>query len=98
MKKAEGRPPSFAMEGSPVLERQSSGEDAFQQLLLTFSAAASQGTSTEALIQLFCQATRKFFGVDGTYFWRVVTADELVGAEADGVLAERFRGVRLRTN
>jgi PAS domain S-box-containing protein len=70
-------------------------EDAFQQLLLKFSAAAADGTSPPALIRLFCQATRQFFQVDGAYFWQRVSSDELMGAEADGVMAGRFRGTRL---
>ena len=70
-------------------------DEAFQRLLLKFSAAAADGTSPPALIRLFCQSTREFFHVDGAYFWQRVSQDELVGAEADGVLAERFRGTRL---
>ena len=70
-------------------------EDAFQQLLLKFSAAAADGTSPPALIRLFCQATRQFFQVDGAYFWQRVSSDELMGAEADGAMAGRFRGTRL---
>ncbi len=70
-------------------------EDAFQRLLLKFSAAAADGTSPPALIRLFCQATRQFFQVDGAYFWQRVSSDELMGAEADGQRAERFRGMRL---
>ncbi len=73
-------------------------DEAFQRLLLKFSAAAADGTSPPALIRLFCQSTREFFHVDGAYFWQRVSQDELVGAEADGVLAERFRGTRLVGN
>jgi PAS domain S-box-containing protein len=71
-------------------------DDAFQRLLLKFSAAAAQGIPAQGLIRLFCQTTREFFQVDGAYFWQRVSADELVGAEADGVMADRFRGTRLR--
>ncbi len=70
-------------------------DDAFQQLLLKFSAAAADGTSPPALIRLFCQGTREFFQVDGAYFWQRVSTDELMGAEADGVRADKFRGTRL---
>src|SRR5882724_2271319 len=70
-------------------------DDAFQRLLLKFSAAAAEGTSPPALIRLFCHATREFFHVDGAYFWQRVSSDELVGAEAAGQLAERFPGTRL---
>src|ERR1700720_2778764 len=80
-----------------VLEKPSPrGDDAFQKLLLRFSEAAAQGTRAPALIRLFCQATRKFFHVDGTYFWRRDSSDELVGAEADGWMASGFSGRRLK--
>jgi two-component system NtrC family sensor kinase len=73
-------------------------EDSFQKLLLQLSTAASEGTPLPALIGLFCRATREFFGVDGAYFWHSVSAEELVGAEADGLMAEGFRGRRLKAN
>src|SRR5204863_2440204 len=72
-------------------------DDAFQRLLLKFSTAAAQGISANELVRLFCQATRHFFQVDGAYFWQRTSPDELVGAEADGLMAERFRGQRLKT-
>jgi two-component system NtrC family sensor kinase len=50
------------------------------------------------MIRLFCLATREFFQVDGTYFWQRVSGDELVCAEADGLMAESFRGRKLRAN
>jgi PAS domain S-box-containing protein len=71
-------------------------DDAFQKLLLRFSEAAAQGTPASALILLFCQATRSFFHVDGTYFWRCDSPDELIGAEADGLMAADFPGSRLK--
>ena len=73
-------------------------DDAFQRLLLRFSEAAANGTPAQSLIQLFCQATRELFQVDGVYFWQRVSADELVGAEADGVMADRFRGTRVKSS
>ena len=73
-------------------------DDAFQRLLLKFSDAAAQGTPAEALIRLFCQATRQLFGVDGAYYWQRISADELQGAEADGLLADRFRGTRVKAS
>jgi PAS domain S-box-containing protein len=80
-----------------VLEKPSPrSDDAFQKLLLRFSEAAAQGTPAPALMRLFCQATRQFFRVDGTYFWRYVSPDELVGAEADGLMAASFLGRRLQ--
>src|SRR5579872_3968879 len=80
-----------------LLERSSfRADDAFQQLLLRFSKAAAQGTRAPALIRLFCQATRGFFHVDGTYFWRCDSSEQLVGAEADGPMADNFLGRRLK--
>src|SRR5438067_4716687 len=70
-------------------------DEAFQRLLLRFSAAAARATSPPDLIHLFCHATREFFRVAGVYFWRCAGPDELVGAEADGLMAEQFRGTRL---
>jgi PAS domain S-box-containing protein len=70
-------------------------DEAFQNLLLRFSSALAHGTPSSSLIQLFCQTSRQFFGVDGAYFWRVDSDEELVGTEADGVMADRFRGIRL---
>ena len=84
-------------EDSTVLEKTGPrSDDAFQNLLLRFSEAAAQGTPAPALIRLFCQATRRFFRVDGTYFWRCDSPEELVGAEADGLMAADFSGRRLR--
>ena len=73
-------------------------DEAFQQLLLRFSAAAAQGTDVTSLIRLFCRETREFFQVSGVYFWQSLSPDEMVGAEADGVLAERFRGLHLKAS
>jgi two-component system NtrC family sensor kinase len=50
------------------------------------------------MIRLFCQGAREFFQVDGAYFWQRVSSDELVGAEADGLMAEDFRGKRLKAS
>ncbi|HEX3355314.1 MAG TPA: PAS domain S-box protein [Terriglobales bacterium] len=73
-------------------------DDAFQRLLLKFSAAAAEGTSAPALIRLFCQSARQFFRVDGAYFWQCVSGGEVVGAEADGLMADRFKGTRLKSS
>ncbi len=70
-------------------------DDAFQQLLLRFSAAVAEGSDGRGLIRVFCQATREFFEVNGTYFWEVASSEELVGSEADGLMADRFRGTRM---
>jgi two-component system NtrC family sensor kinase len=75
----------------------SSGSDAdFQKLLLLLAARASERSDARSLIQLFCSATREFFGVSGVYFWRRQSENQLVGEQADGKLAERFVGLRLR--
>jgi PAS domain S-box-containing protein len=70
-------------------------EDAFQKLLLRISAKAAERPDATSLIQLFCRATREFFGVSGVYFWRRHAGEELVGEQADGKFAERFIGLRL---
>jgi two-component system NtrC family sensor kinase len=71
-------------------------DEAFQKLLLRFSAAAAQGSDAASLIRLFCHETRDFFQVSGVYFWQCLSADEMVGAEADGIMADRFRGLHLK--
>jgi PAS domain S-box-containing protein len=82
-----------------VIERPSPRSDeAFQQLLLRFSGAAAQAPDAPSLIRQFCQATREFFQVDGAYFWHCDPSGELIGAEADGFMAERFRGTRLKAS
>jgi PAS domain S-box-containing protein len=73
-------------------------DEAFQQLLLRFSAAAAQGADATSLIRLFCRETRDFFQVSGVYFWQSLSPEELVGAEADGVFAERFRGMHMKSS
>jgi PAS domain S-box-containing protein len=71
-------------------------DEAFQALLLRIAAKANDRSEAAALIQLFCRATREFFQVSGVYFWRRESEDQLVGEEADGKMAERFRGLRLK--
>jgi PAS domain S-box-containing protein len=84
-------------EDSTVLEKAGPrSDDTFQKLLLRFSEAAANGIPVPALIRLFCQATRIFFQVDGTYVWRCDSLEELVGAEADGWMAADFPGRRLK--
>ena len=65
-------------------------------MLARIAAKAGERSGSRALIQLFCEGTREFFKVPGVYFWRCQLADELVGEQADGKLAERFIGMRLR--
>ncbi len=84
---------------TPILrsEINSPGSDeSFQKLLLRIAAKASERSSADSLIQLFCQAARDFFSVSGVYFWRCQSADELVGEQADGKMASSFIGIRLR--
>jgi len=73
-------------------------DEAFQQLLLRFSAAAARGASANDLLVLFCREVREFFQVSGVYFWRSLSPDEMIGAESDGVAVERFTGLRLRAD
>ncbi len=70
-------------------------EPALQKVLLRFSEAAQAGGDSASLIRVFCRATREFFRVDGTYYWDLASADELVGREADGWEADQFRRHRL---
>jgi PAS domain S-box-containing protein len=80
-----------------VLEKPSPrSDDVFQKLLRRLSEAATRGTAAPALIGLFCKETRSFFRVDGTYFWRCASPEELFGAEADGLMAADFLGRRLK--
>src|SRR5216684_4123187 len=72
-----------------------SDED-FQKLLLRIAAKANESSDAGSLIKLFCHATREFFQVSGVYFWRRDSADELVGEQAEGKMAARFTGLRLR--
>jgi PAS domain S-box-containing protein len=63
---------------------------------LRIAARASERSDAKGLIQLFCQATREFFQVSGVYFWRCQSSEELLGEQADGKMAERFVGRRIR--
>jgi len=71
-------------------------DEAFQALLLRIAAEANDRSDAASMIHLFCRATREFFQVSGVYFWRLAAEDQLVGEEADGKMAERFRGLRLK--
>jgi len=86
--------------GCPAIPPENSfapgSDEGFQKLLHRIAAKASERSGNHSLIQFFCQATREFFQVSGVYFWRCQFADELVGEHADGKLAERFIGMRLR--
>jgi len=84
----------------PILSPESSfvpgSDEGFQKLLLRIAAAASERSNANALIHLFCRATREFFQVSGVYFWRCQSEDELVGEQADGKLAAHFVGTSIR--
>ena len=86
--------------GSPVIPPESSllrgRTRASRSFCFALRKKAGERSGGDALIQFFCQATREFFQVSGVYFWRCHFADELVGETADGKLAERFVGLRLR--
>src|SRR6266480_7387210 len=75
----------------------SSEDDVFQNLLLELSSAAAKELSSAEILQQFCRSSRAYFGASGAYVWHFSAPDELVGAEADGWMAERFRNARLRT-
>jgi hypothetical protein len=74
-----------------VIEKPSRrSDDALQKLLLQFSEAAATETSRERLLKRFCQGAREFFAIDGVYFWRLASEDELLGEVADGWMASGF--------
>jgi PAS domain S-box-containing protein len=81
---------------SPAVPSIPGSDEAFQKLLLSLASKASARPDSASLIQFFCHATRQFFRVSGVYFWRCQGADELVGEQAEGKMAERFPGLRLR--
>ena len=71
-------------------------DEGFQKLLLRIAATASERSDANAVIQLFCRATRDFFRVSGVYFWRCQSGEELLGEQGDGKLAATFVGTRIR--
>ncbi|MGA8763217.1 MAG: PAS domain S-box protein [Candidatus Sulfotelmatobacter sp.] len=71
-------------------------DEALQKLLLCIAAQAAERPDSTALIKFFCRSAREFFQVSGVYFWRRQPDDLLLGEEADGKMADRFRGMRLR--
>lgn len=86
--------------GSPIVpladSSVSGSDEGFQKLLLRIASKSGERPNPRVLIQFFCAATREFFDVSGVYFWRCGTGDELVGEQADGKMAQRFVGIRLR--
>src|SRR5207244_2753642 len=65
------------------------------ELALGWSACAAPVPDTKSLLRFFCETTREFFQASGSYFWQVVSPDELVGIEADGLMADEFGGTLL---
>jgi len=86
--------------GSPIIPAEFSSapgsDEGFQKLLLRIAAQAGARADSAALIDSFCRTTLEFFQVSGVYFWRCYAGEELVGEQACGKMAERFRGLRLR--
>jgi PAS domain S-box-containing protein len=72
-------------------------DSAFQRLLLRSSIAGSRSSPASGIRQ-FCHTMREFLQVDGVYFWRYEPPDELVGAEADGVMTDAFSSSRIRVS
>jgi len=81
---------------SPASGPAPGSDEAFQKLLLRIADQAAERSDPAALIRLFCRATREFFQVSGVYFWRHQPDDQLLGEEADGKMAARFRGLRVQ--
>src|SRR5262249_15490172 len=71
-------------------------DSAFQRLLLRSSIGVNRSPASG--IRQFCHTMREFLQVDGVYFWRYEPPDELVGAEADGVMTDTFSSSRVRVS
>ncbi|HZC25067.1 MAG TPA: GAF domain-containing protein, partial [Candidatus Binatia bacterium] len=86
--------------GSPIISPEHTvthgADQAFQRLQRRIAAKAVERSGASDLIQSFCKATREFFQVAGVYFWRCESVDELIGELADGKMADRFIGIRIR--
>ena len=67
-------------------------------MLFEFSNAASKGLSAAEILRIFCRSTRNYFQVSGAYVWYFSPPDQLVGAEADGWMADRFREARMKAS
>lgn len=71
-------------------------DEGFQKLLLRLCSSAAERSHASGLIEFFCRAACEFFNVSGVYFWRSLSADELVGEQAYGKMSDRFPGLRMR--
>jgi len=96
----EGREGILTIGSEQILQTQATGteDDSFQQLLLEFSTAAAKAVSAPEILKLFCRETRRYFRVSGSYVWQFVPPDQMIGAEADGWMAEHFRNANLKTS
>ena len=65
---------------------------------MELSHVGVQSSDAGQLIHAFCHQTRTFFRCHDVYFWTRTFEGDLVGAEAEGLSAERFRGMRLRSD
>lgn len=83
------------MNGADTLVTGNDEEKSFQRLLLEISAASARGADYDALIRLFCDRTREYFGVSGAYCWKLVSQNELEAVAASGYAADQFDGVHL---
>ena len=81
---------------SPEHRVAAGADGALQKLQRRLAAKATERSGANDLIQFFCHTTREFFQVTGVYFWRSHSVDELVGEVADGKMADRFVGIRIR--
>lgn len=87
--------------GNPVLRQDhppllAGSDEGFQKLLLRLCSSAAERSHASGLIEFFCRAACEFFNVSGVYFWRSLSADELVGEQAYGKMSDRFPGLRMR--
>jgi PAS domain S-box-containing protein len=92
---------TFGVSGGGPLVPQENGfalgaDDGFQKLLLRIAEKAAERPPASSLIQFFCRTTREFFDIAGVYFWRCLSAEELIGEQASGKLADRFVGLQVR--
>ncbi|HYH00529.1 MAG TPA: PAS domain S-box protein [Terriglobales bacterium] len=82
------------MSGAHTHVRANDTEELFQRLLLDISAASSQGADYDALIRLFCERAREFFGVSGAYCWKLASQGAMEAVAASGYVADQVRGAK----
>lgn len=59
---------------------------------------AAKTVSSAELLNTFCRETRTYFQSSGSYVWRFLPPDQLLGVEADGWMADQFRNLRLKAS